>query len=792
MTTPMMLQWQACKAQAKGALLLFRLGDFYEAFEEDAAVLSRELDIALTKRQETPMAGIPAHTAELYLDRLVGRGYRVAIAEQIENPQDVKGIVKREVVRLLTPGSVIQSTLLQDKAANFMVAVVQLNTLFGLAALDVTTGDFRVMEFTAEELLIDELTRMAPKELLISEKAWKKLRPWLQPFLVVQVREEWQFDFPSGLQRLLKQFRLHSLDGFGCRGMTAALSAAGGVLAYVTEDLNLKLPHLRQLTPIHTEKFLWLDRTTQKHLELVEPLHDKGVTLLATLDTTITPMGGRLFKEWLLHPLLSVEEIRTRQNEVQLYFEDDKKRNHLREALKNVRDLERLMMRIETGYTSPRDFVGLRYSLEPLTDISRYICIEDVSSVEQLIKKAIVDHPPLKLSEGGIFREGFSAELDEIRALKRDSQTWLASYQTLLREQTQIKTLKVGYTQAFGYYIEVSRGQSEKMPLTFQRRQTLVNTERFISPELKEFEHKIYSAEEKISFLENELFQALRAEVSKSAELIRKVAHTLARLDVILSFADVAKKRGYVCPLVTDGDCLNILEGRHPVIETSIEKQTFVPNDVSMNGSNEQLLMITGPNMAGKSTFIRQVALLVLMAQMGSFIPAKKAEVGIVDKLFTRIGASDDLSRGQSTFMVEMSETANILHNATSKSLVILDEIGRGTSTYDGIAIAWSVADFFLTTPGKKAKTLFATHYFELTELEGAVNYSVAVEESDKGIVFLHRILRGAANKSYGIHVAQLAGLPSSVINKARTMLQKFHNEAPEINSFKECQLELF
>ncbi len=798
MPTPMMLQWQACKAQAKGALLLFRLGDFYEAFEDDAIVLAKELDIVLTKRQETPMAGIPAHAADNYLDRLVGKGYRVAIAEQMEDPKDVKGIVKREVVRLLTPGSMIQSTLLHDKSSNFMVAIAQLNSIYGLAALDVTTADFRVMEFAEGRLLIDELSRLGPQELLISEKAWKKLQEGLAPLSIpaVQVRDEWQFDHQSGFEKLIRQFQVHTLDGFGLKGMTAALGAAGGLLSYALEDLNLKLPHLKKIAPVHTEKYLWLDRTTQKHLELTEPLHEKGLTLLSILDTTVTPMGGRLFKEWLLHPLMSVEEIKQRQDEVEKYFQDDRRRASLRDALKNVRDLERLIMRIETGYTSPRDLVGLRYSLEPLPDISNIVPLEDLSHIAQLIEKAIVDHPPLKLSEGGIFKAGYNAELDEIRNLKTDSQTWLASYQAQLREETQIKTLKVGYTQAFGYYIEVSRGQSEKMPITFQRRQTLVNTERFISPELKEFEHKIYSAEEKISFLENQLFQELRAEITKSADLIRSAAKKLARLDLFLSFADVARKNHYIRPLVTDSDHIEILAGRHPVIEATIEKQTFVPNDLLMDGSREQLLVITGPNMAGKSTFIRQAALLVLMAQIGSFIPAKKAEIGVIDKLFTRIGASDDLSRGQSTFMVEMSETASILHNATSKSLVILDEIGRGTSTYDGIAIAWSVADYLLTTPGKKAKTLFATHYFELTELQeqitGAVNYNVAVEESDRGIVFLHRIVRGGADKSYGIHVAQLAGLPPSVLKKAHEMLKKLHKNAPEFKSMKESQLELF
>ena len=785
----MMAQWQACKAQAKGALLFFRLGDFYEAFEEDAVTLSKELDLVLTKRQETPMAGVPAHMAEIYLDRLVSRGYRVAVAEQVENPLTAKGLVKREIVRMLSPGSMIESSLLKDKTAHFMVGIVQVNALFGLAALDVTTADFRVMEFSEARLLIDEISRLAPQEIIITERAWKQLQTDLEPLAipVSQVQEEWCFDHASGLARLIRQFQVHSLDGFGLKGMSAAIQAAGGLLRYAIEELHLKLPHLKSIQPVYQGNFLWLDQATQKHLELTEPLHEKGLTLLSILDKAATPMGGRLLKEWLLHPLMSVKHIRERQDAVEAYFKDDEGRTALRNGLKNVRDLERLIMRIETGYTSPKDLASLRLSLEPLPMISELLRgrshppLEDLSPLANQIKAAIVDCPPHKLSEGGVFKTGYHEELDALRLLKTDSQTWLASYQAQLRESLQIKSLKVGYTQAFGYYIEVSRVQSEKMPLTFERRQTLVSTERFISPELKEFEHKVYSAEEKILFLENQLFEKLRLEIAQSADLIRNVAKRIAYLDVVLSFADIAKERSYVRPTIDESDRLEIIEGRHPVIEASIEKQTFVPNDLKMDGSKEQLLVITGPNMAGKSTYIRQAALLVLMAQIGCFIPAKKGHFGIVDKLFTRIGASDDLSHGQSTFMVEMSETANILNNATSKSLVILDEIGRGTSTYDGIAIAKSVALYFLTTPAKKAKTLFATHYFELTKLEeespGAVNYHVAVHESNKEIVFLHRIVRGAADKSYGIHVAKLAGLPPSVLKKAEELLSQLHEQ---------------
>jgi DNA mismatch repair protein MutS len=799
----MMSQWYECKKHAPGAVLLFRLGDFYEAFEDDALLLAKELEIVLTKRQETPMAGIPAHTCETYIDRLVSKGYRVAIAEQMEDPKSVKGIVKREIVRMVTPGSVINSALLSDKSNNFIACLSQVNSIYGLALLDLTTADFRAMEFQDDQELINELGRFAPREILVSEKAWKYLAKALEELNISStlVREEWHFDHRFACDSLTKHFQVHTLDGFGLKGLTAAINAAGALMTYVKDDLNLNFSHIKSIHPHHLSKYMTLDRITQRHLELVEPLHDKGKTLLKILDETATPMGGRLLREWLLHPLLSVEEIKLRQDHIEKFLKAPLVSSDLRKQLKEVRDLQRLIMRIETGYATPRDLAGLRFSLEPLPQISQLLqelgmtLLPNLSELAQKIASAIVDAPPLRLSDGGIFKSGYHFELDELKVLKSDSQVWLASYQTKLREETQIKTLKVGYTQAFGYYIEVSRGQSEKMPLSFQRRQTLVNTERYISPELKEFEHKILTAEDKISFLENRLFQELRQEIAKFSDAIRTAAKWIAEVDVFLALAEVAREHRYTRPIVDTSDLLKIEEGRHSVIEASLERETFIPNDVSFN-ELERLLVITGPNMAGKSTYIRQVALIVLLAQIGSFVPAKQAQIGIVDKLFTRIGASDDLSRGQSTFMIEMSETANILNNATSRSLVILDEIGRGTSTYDGIAIAWSVAEYLLTTQGKKAKTLFATHYFELTRLEeeipGAVNYNVAVHESEKGIVFLRKIIKGGTDKSYGIHVAKLAGLPPAVIKKAQEMLEKLHATAAEPAQPKDKQLALF
>jgi DNA mismatch repair protein MutS len=721
----------------------------------------------------------------------------------MEDPKAVKGIVKREIVRMVTPGSVINSSLLSDKSNNFIACLSQINSTYGLAILDLTTADFRVMEFQESQDLIDELGRFSPKELIVSEKCWKHLSNNLEELGVSStlVREEYHFDHQFACDSLSKHFHVHTLDGFGLKGMTAAINAAGALMTYVKDDLNLNFSHIKSIHPHHLSKYMTLDRITQRHLELVEPLHEKGKTLLKILDETATPMGGRLLREWLLHPLLSVEEIKLRQDHIEKFLNAT---TDLKKHLKEVRDLQRLIMRIETGYANPRDLAGLRFSLEPLPAISQLLEklgmpeIPDLPDLSELTKKiagAIVDAPPLRLSDGGIFKSGYHFDLDELKTLKSDSQVWLASYQTKLREEVKIKTLKVGYTQAFGYYIEVSRGQSEKMPLSFQRRQTLINTERYISPELKEFEHKILTAEDKIAFLENKLFQELRLEIAQFAESIRQAAKWIAEIDVYLSLAEVAQEHKYTRPIVDNSDLLKIEDGRHSVIEASLERETFIPNDVSFN-ELERLLVITGPNMAGKSTYIRQVALIVLLAQMGSFVPAKQAHIGIVDKLFTRIGASDDLSRGQSTFMVEMSETANIRNNATSKSLVILDEIGRGTSTYDGIAIAWSVAEYLLTTKNKRAKTLFATHYFELTRLEeeipGAVNYNVAVHESDKGIVFLRKIVKGGTDKSYGIHVAKLAGLPPAVIKKAQEMLAKLHATAAEPVQPKDKQLVFF
>lgn len=801
----MMSQWRACKQKAGSALLLFRLGDFYEAFEEDALLLSQELDVTLTKRQEIPMAGIPAHASDGYIDRLVAKGYRVAIAEQIEDPREVKGLVKREIVRTVSPGTIIHSSLLEEKAHNFMACIVQIGQIQGLALLDLTTGAFKVSEFDTLFSLADELHRVLPKELLVSKK-WMRLHAnWIldiqkQIALLVEVQEDFHFEHEYAYKVLSSHFQVHSLDGFGLTEKPAATSAAGALLQYVHNHLHLPTSQIKKVCIEQMSDYMQLDRSTQRHLELIST-DKKKQTLLSVIDETKTAMGGRELRYFLTHPLLCTQEILKRQDAV----EELQQHLPLREVLKGIQDLERLVMRIETGSASPRDLGALRLSLEAIaplkeqlkSSLSSLLCtiaqdLHDVSIPLELLKTALNDELPLRLSDGNLFRAGFHAELDALKSIQTDSQSWVASYQTKLRETTGIKTLKVGFTKAFGYYIEVSRGQAERTPDFFERKQTLVNAERFITEELKLFEYKILHAEEKIASLELELFTELKKNISAFSSTLRVIAKAVGTLDALSSLSFVAKTRGYVRPQVDQSDVIAIKEGRHPVVETVLT-DPYIPNDLYLDGDKERLHLITGPNMAGKSTFIRQAALIVILAQMGSFVPAKSARIGIVDKVFTRIGASDDLSRGQSTFMVEMTETAHILHHATSSSLVILDEIGRGTSTYDGISIAWAVAEYLLTEKGKQAKTLFATHYWELTALDpmipGASNYHVSVYEGNDGIVFLRKIVKGSTDKSYGIHVAKLAGLPVSVLHKAKKRLDSL--EKGTMHKPKEVQLSL-
>ena len=807
--SPMMAQWEACKQTAPNALLFFRLGDFYEAFHDDAVLMSKELDLTLTKRQEIPMCGVPFHTSENYIDKLVAKGYRVAIAEQIEESKSNKGLVKREIVRIVTPGTVIQSNLLNEKANNFFAAITQVGQLFGLAFLDLTTSEFWVSEFANERDLLNEIYRLQPSEFLVSEKFKEKKSALLDEArqnysFIVNTWENWHFDHQITHDFLTNHFKVYHLDGFGLCGLVAAINAAGSLLRYLQEALCLPIHQVEEIRTYSTTHFMALDHMTQRNLELTSSLSNgnKKNTLLAVLDQTQTPMGGRLLHHWVKQPLLNAQDIRSRQEAIQSFLENDWILREFREALLQIKDIERLIMRISAGYATPRDCAALHQSFAPIEELSKLLtalsCEMIQSEVQKLdplpqmnerISKALVDAPPLRIGEGKIFKEGFHPELDELRAISRDSKEWIAHYQNELREQTGIKTLKVGFTKMFGYYIEVSRGQSNRMPDTFLRRQTLVNAERYISPDLKKYENKVLSAEERMQSIETELFQTLRQEIAEHAKQVLNVAQAIARLDCVGSLAEVAQLNHYCCPVIESSNRISIIEGRHPVIEQVRKNEKFVPNDTLLDDKQQRLILITGPNMAGKSTYLRQVALIVIMAQIGSFVPAKSAHIGIIDKVFTRIGASDDLSKGQSTFMVEMTETANILNNVTSNSLVILDEIGRGTSTYDGISIAWSVAEYLLTTENKIAKTLFATHYWELTKLEekipGAVNYNVAVHEASDHITFLRKIVKGGTDKSYGIHVARIAGMPENVLLRSKEILEHLEENANRKTTFE-------
>lgn len=784
--TPMMQQWHACKKAQPDAILLFRLGDFYEAFHDDAKILSDELELTLTQRQGIPMSGIPYHAAEGYIEKMVAKGHLIAIAEQVGNPKTSKGLVKREVARTISPGTTLSETLIPSKQPCYFVALAQVNKTLGLACLDHTTGQLTISEFNRDDQLLDELFRIGPKECLTYAKVVENRQELFDELNTqfktrITLQESYHFDHQSSYDLLTEHLKTQTLDGFGVMGMSAAINSAGALLAYIRDRRNLPIDHIVQIRATTAKDFVAIDKATQRGLELIEPLmhSHRHHTLLHHLDRTSTPMGARLMRDWVSHPLISVEMIQMRQDASYELGEVD--------LLNGIRDIERLMTRIGSGYGTPRDLLALRYSLEAVPAIQtlldqltsplfKTLQLVDLGKITTLIQRAISDTPPLRLSDGGTIRPGYNAELDELQNLKNNARQWLADYQVRLREELGIKTLKVTFNKAFGYSIEVSRAQSSQMPETFHKRQTLVNAERFISEELKTFEEKILGAEEKIATLEAALFAEIRAHILDRRADILQTARAIAHFDCIHALAKLTKQTGYTRPTVDDSDTIHIECGRHPVIENALPGHTFIPNDTHLD-TKDRLFIITGPNMAGKSTYIRQVAIITIMAQIGAPVPADHAHIGVVDKVFSRIGASDDLARGQSTFMVEMLETANILNNATDKSLVILDEIGRGTSTYDGVAIAWAVAEYLLTAIGHRAKTLFATHYFELTELEheipGAINYTVAVHEAEDRITFLRKIKRGDTDKSYGIHVARLAGLPSQALTKARQMLTK-------------------
>lgn len=809
-----MLQWKQCKDQAGSALLLFRLGDFYEAFYEDAQVIAKELGLTLTHRQGIPMCGVPWHTTEGYVDSLVEAGFRVAIAEQVEGDKNGpgKGLMSRMISRIVSPGTggLTAPTSTEGRGTHTFFAAItrekeHYGLVYGLALLDIQTAQFLLFESSNKAAFINTILRYAPKELFIPHH-FITLEPELMHELDYALRprieEDRSFRFDrertGGLTTLHSHFQVHTLDGFGLKEMHAAICSAGALLSYVQGELHINTSHIRKCSPIHAENHMLLDRATLSHLEIVEPLSQskKGArtpkrTLLDIIDATNTPMGARLLRQWLLSPLLHVQEINARQDAI---AECLKLALSVDDSLARIDDIERIAYRIQAGLAGPRDYVALKASLRECANIKKYldnctspllttlrakfeVSVPHVEEVHTLIERALVDNPPLRVSDGSLFKRGYNAELDELYNLRSNGHEWLHNFQNKLREELGIKTIKVGFTKMFGYYIEVSRGASQKMPDTFVRRQTLVNAERYICPELKDYEEKILQSDARTAELEQQCFQAIQAYVTEKIAPLLEAAHIIATLDVIRSLAITAEKHHFKRPIVDSSKGIEIVGGRHPVIEAHLTTP-FTPNDIHLGCDEKTLMLLTGPNMAGKSTYIRQVALLVILAQIGSFIPAAKAKIGIVDKVFSRIGASDDIARGQSTFMVEMAETASILNLASNRSLVILDEIGRGTSTYDGISIAWAVAEFLIM---KGVKTLFATHYYELTELENhfpcVCNYHVAVSEHQDGITFLHTIVKGKTDRSYGIHVARIAGLPPSVVARATVILAELEKQ---------------
>jgi DNA mismatch repair protein MutS len=793
-STPMMKQYRRIRGELPaGTILLFRLGDFYEMFFEDAKDAAPILEIALTRRHGMPMCGVPFHSVDGYVAKLLRAGRKVAICEQMEDPAAAKGIVKRDVTRIVTPGTATEESVLQAKEHHYLAGLCRHGETLGLALLDLSTGEFQVEEAHSPAAVRDALQRAAPAECVLpaDQETDPAICAALSGVAVLKSPlEEWVFDYDAARDHLIRHFKVHSLEGFGCEGRRAAVGAAGGAFYYVRESLRRQVGHIRSLRVHHPSDFMILDEATAANLDLLPSGGRRAVRadLLNVLDVTRTPMGARLLREWLLRPLAREEAIRSRHDAVEALVRDRSLLAGVRAGLEDIRDLERLVVRLSGGSGNARDLKVLGLSLAAIPAVRGLIAdplasrlaalagsLTPEPELAELIETAIVDDPPLPIKEGGMIRAGYNAELDELKRAATQGKQWLAEYQAREIERTGIKTLKVRHNRVFGYYIEVSRGQAAHAPADYTRKQTLVNAERFITPELKEYEHTILGAQERSTALEYELFADIRARAVARMDAIQATARALAELDVFASFADRALANRYVRPVIGGESRILIRDGRHPVVETLAEAERFVPNDTQLDRVENQLLVITGPNMAGKSTYIRQVALIVILAQVGSFVPAASAEIGIVDRVFTRVGASDDLARGRSTFMVEMQETANILNNATPRSLVVLDEIGRGTSTFDGISIAWAVAEHLHNIEAVKAMTLFATHYHELTDLaltmQGVKNYSCLARDTSQGVVFLRRIVPGAADKSYGIQVARLAGLPDCVIDRAREIL---------------------
>lgn len=807
--TPLMRQYNQIKARYPGTVLLFRVGDFYETFADDAVTISKELGITLTKRNnggdQTPLAGFPHHSLDTYLPRLVKRGHRVAVCDQTEDPAEAKAakkkIVDRDVTEVVTPGVTLNEKLLEHKQNNYAFAVHWSGSTAGVAFSDISTGEFALAQLDARELK-SFLSLLGPAEILLSKKLKGNLQPALDGYMHT-FQEDWIFEHDYCYQLLLDHFQTHSLKGFGVEELTIAQVAAGALLHYIKENQKASLGHIRRIYAFENSHFMMLDASTKRNLELTASLQQGGTegTLISILDETQTAMGARELRKWIMRPLKNLRDIRRRLDAVEALFRAHEIRNSLRDELEQIGDLERLISRISAGRANARDLTQLRLSLERILPVKMLLQNQDSALIVSLrdglsglielqerIREAIVDDPPASLRDGGIIRESYSEELRVIRDIARNGKRYIADIQKKLIQETGINSLKLGYNKVFGYYIEVTKVHQEKVPDTFIRKQTLVNAERYITPELKEIEEKVLSAEERMSTLEYELFNELRMQISEYAEQIQQNAASIAAIDCLQSLAETAFLFNYVKPEVDDSTVIDIRGGRHPVVERSLPLgEPFIPNDIFLDTETEQLIIITGPNMAGKSIILRQTGLIVLMAQVGCYVPAQQARIGLVDKIFTRVGASDNLAAGESTFLVEMNEAANILNNATNKSLILLDEVGRGTSTFDGLSIAWSLAEYLHNQPSVAARTLFATHYHELNELESmyerVVNFNVQVKEHEGKVIFMRKLVKGGADHSYGIQVAGMAGLPKVVISRAQEILHNLEQHSLDITN---------
>lgn len=797
--SPMMQHYLKTKEEYKDCILFYRLGDFYEMFFDDALVVSKELELTLTGKdcgqaERAPMCGIPFHAAETYLNRLVANGHKVAICEQVEDPKQAKGIVKREVIRIVTPGTNLNTQALDETKNNYLMSIVYLGEKIGVSIADFSTGDYFVTELSSGSELIDEINKFVPSEIITNEyfsmsgidltAVNDKLG------ITMSTLDSWYFDEDTCIKKLLTHFKIGVLDGLGLKDYTAGTIAAGALLLYLYEMQKGSVDHITSIVPYTTGKYMLIDSSSRRNLELVETMREKQKkgSLLWVLDKTKTAMGARALRSMIEQPLINKEDILKRQAGIEECNNRAIDREEIREYLNPVYDLERIMTKISCKSANPRDLIAFRNSLEMLPHIKKLIgtmesdlfaeCfanLDDLADIYSLISSAIVEEPPITIREAGIIKEGFSKEADELRRAKTEGKEWLAQLEAREKEATGIKNLKVKYNKVFGYYLEVTNSFKNLVPADWVRKQTLTNAERYTTDELKKLEDVILGAEDKLCSLEYDLFNEVRDSIAAEVRRIKSTARAIAEIDVYTALSVVAQQYNYVKPAINEKGIIDIKNGRHPVVEKMIRNDMFVANNTYLDNAKNRISIITGPNMAGKSTYMRQTALIVLMAQIGSFVPAQEANIGIVDRIFTRVGASDDLASGQSTFMVEMTEVANILRNATPKSLLILDEIGRGTSTFDGLSIAWAVVEYIANTKVLGAKTLFATHYHELTELEGTLdgvnNYCIAVKENGDDIVFLRKIIKGGADKSYGIQVAKLAGVPDTVIERAKELV---------------------